>query len=343
MTEKDDEETEPMPPHVQLAEMATAHFVSQMVYAAAKLRLADHLATPNSAEEVAEQTGTHAPSLYRLMRALAHLGILTEQGARCFSLTPLGEALKTNAPGSARAAVLTFASDWWVRGFGHLLYSVETGKSGFERSLGMPYFDWLQQHPEEASLFSESMACVHEAEGAAVINGYDFSGFTTIVDVGGATGNLLATILGKCSGSRGILFDLPHVIRDAPALIQARGLTDRLTVEGGNFFERVPRGGDVYLLSHIIHDWAEDQCLSILRNCRQAMNPGSRLLIIETVLPADNTPHPGKMVDIVMLVAPGGQERTEQEYGTLLSKAGLRLTRVVPTESSVSVVEAVLG
>jgi O-methyltransferase domain len=181
------------------------------------------------------------------------------------------------------------------------------------------------------------------AENAALPDAYDFSGLTTIVDIGGATGKLLTTIVGKYPGSRGILFDLPHVVRDAPRLIPACGLPDRVKLDAGNFFERVPNGGDAYLLSHIIHDWAEDQCLSILRNCRQAMNPRSRLLIIETVLPADDTPHPGKMVDIVMLVAAGGQERTEQEYDTLLSKAGLRLTRVVPTESPVSVVEAVVA
>jgi O-methyltransferase domain/Dimerisation domain len=343
MPENDRDAAETMPPHVQLVEMATAHFVSQIVYAAAKLGLADDLATkPKSAEELAKKTGTHAPSLYRLMRALANLGILSEDAARCFALTSLGEALKTSAPRSARAAVLTFASDWWIRGFGQLLYSVETGRSGFEKSLGMPLFDWLQEHPEEASMFSESMACVHGAEDAAVANAYDFSGLTTIVDVGGATGNLLATILGKYPRSRGILFDLPHVVRGAPPLMRALGMADRVTIEGGNFFEKVPSGADAYLLSHIIHDWAEDQCVSILRNCRDAMNHGSRLLIIETVLPPGHAPHVGKIFDIVMLVAPGGQERTQQEYNTLLRKVGLCLTRVVPTESLVSVVEAVL-
>jgi hypothetical protein len=166
---------------------------------------------------------------------------------------------------------------------------------------------------------------------------------TTIVDVGGATGNLLTTILGSYPSSRGILFDLPHVIREAPALIQSRCLEERVTIEAGSFFEGVPSGGDAYLLSHIIHDWSEEQCLAILGNCRRAMNSGGRVLIIEMVLPDGDTPHPGKIFDILMLVAPGGQERTEQEYSTLLGKAGLRLTRVVPTESAVSVVEAALA
>jgi hypothetical protein len=344
MPDKNDGKTETAPPHAQLIQMARAHWVSHIVYVAAKLSLADHLAkTAKSAEELAGKTGTHAPSLYRLMRALANLGILTEDATPCFALTPLGDALKTGAPGSARATILTLASDWWMRGFGHLLYSVETGKSGFEKSLGMPIFDWLKKHPEEASMFSETMVGVHGAELPAVVAAYDFSGLTTIVDVGGATGNLLATVLASYPGSRGILYDLPHVVCDAPPLIQARGLTDRVTIEAGNFFETVPSGGDAYLLSHIIHDWTEDQCLRILENCRRAMTPGGRLLIIEMVLPAGDTQHPAKMLDIMMLVGPGGQERTEQEYGTLLSKAGLRLTRVVPTESPVSVLEALLA
>jgi hypothetical protein len=224
-----------------------------------------------------------------------------------------------------------------------LLYSVETGKSGFEKSLGMPLFDWLGKHPEEASMFSEAMVGIHGAEPAAVAAAYDFSSLTTIVDVGGATGHLLTTILNNYPGTRGILFDLPHVVRDAPALIQSRGLADHVTIEAGDFFEGVPSAGDVYLLSHIIHDWSEEQCLAILGNCRRAMNSGGRILIIEMVLPAGDTPHPGKMLDMMMLVGPGGQERTEQEYGALLGKAGLRLTRVVPTESPVSVVEAALA
>ena len=343
MAENNHRTTETTPPHAQLVQMATAHWVSHIVYVAAKLSLADHLAKgPKTADELAGPTGTHTPSLSRLMRTLANLGIVTEDVTHRFALTPLGEALKTGAPGSARATILTLAADWCVRGFGHLPYSVETGKSGFEKSLGMPFFDWLAKHPEEASLFSETMVGFHGAEPPAVAAAYDFSGLTTIVDVGGATGNLLTTVLGSYPGSCGILYDLPHVVHDAPALIQARGLANRVTIESGSFFENVPSGGDAYLLSHIIHDWTEDQCLTILDHCRRAMKPGSRLLIVEMVLPAGNTPHPGKMLDMMMLVGPGGQERTKQEYGTLLGKAGLRLTRVVPTASPVSVVEASL-
>ena len=190
-------------------------------------------------------------------------------------------------------------------------------------------------------MFSETMDILHRAEAAAVAAAYDFSQFETVVDVGGATGNLLATILGSHRGPRGILFDLPHVVDGAPALLQSRGLTDRISIKPGNFFESVPAGGDAYLISRVIHNWSETQCLTILGNCSRSMKTGGRLLIIEAVLPTGDTPHPGKVMDIISLTScPGGQERTELEYRALLDKAGLRLTRVVPTESEVSIVEA---
>jgi hypothetical protein len=329
------------PPHAQLIQMGTAHWVSHMVRVAADLGLADLLASgPKTAEELAGATKTHAPSLYRLMRTLGMLGLFVEDRRR-FSLTPLGEALKSGAPGAARSTILTLASDWCIRGFAELRHSIETGKPGFDKTMGMPIFDWLGRHPQEASLFSETMVGFHGAEPAAVAAAYDFSGLKTIVDVGGATGNLLTAVLGKASGAKGVLYDLPHVVKDAAPLIQSRGLTDRVKIESGSFFDQVPAGGDAYLLSHVIHDWSEAQCLTILGNVRKAMNPGGRVLLIEMVLPPGNEPHPGKMLDIMMLVGPGGQERTEQEYRALLDQAKFRLHRVVPTESAVSVVEAV--
>lgn len=331
-----------LPPHAQLIQMAAASWIAAVVYAAAKLALADHLAAgPRSAAELAGPTETHAPSLHRMMRTLAGLGILTERDAQRFALTPLGEALKSDAPGSARATLLAFCGPAFWRSWEEVVHSVKTGETGFEKANGMPIFDYLAQHPEEASWFSEAMVGFHGAEPPAVAKAYDFSGSGTIVDVGGATGNLLAAILGRHSGPRGVLFDRPHVVADAPALLEARGVAGRVTIEPGDFFQGIPAGGDVYLLSHIIHDWNEQQCLTILGHCRRAMKPDGRLLIIETVLPPGDTPHQGKVQDMVMLVVPGGQERTEAEYHSLLGKAGLRLNRVVPTESVVSIVEAV--
>jgi len=333
-----------VPPHTQLIRMANGLAVARIVYAAAKLSLADHLAPgAKSADELAGPTGTHAPSLYRLMRALTTLGILTESDTRRFALTPLGEALRTGAPGSARAAILTLAGDRSMLQWMELLYSLQTGKSGMVKAFGLSLFEWLAINPEAASLFSETMIGFHGAEPEAVAASYDFSGFETIVDIGGASGHLLTTILGHFRGPRGILFDLPHVVRDATAIIRARDLEDRVTIQAGSFFESVPGGADAYLLSHIIHDWNEQQCLVILSHCRRAMRPTSRLLIIEMVLPPADTPHPGKMLDLTMLVGPGGQERTEEEYAALLEKADLRLSRVVPTATPVSVVEATIA
>jgi hypothetical protein len=187
------------------------------------------------------------------------------------------------------------------------------------------------------------MIGIHGAEPPAVAEAYDFSKFATIVDVGGATGNMLAHILARHAQPRGILFDRAHVVTEAPALLAARGVDSRVSIQPGNFFESVPAGGDAYILSHIIHDWNEDQCLTILGNCRKAMKPGAKLLIVEFVLPEGNTPHFGKLADMVMLAIPGGEERTADEYRTLLAAAGLRMTRVVPTASDVSIVEAELA
>ena len=334
----------PLPPHVQLIQMSTAYWISRVVHVAATLNLADHLAAgAKTAEELATPTGTHPPSLYRLMRTLASLGLLTEAADQSFSLAPVGAALQSGAPGSGRATVLTMGGEWASRGMDNLLYSVQTGKSGVEKALGMPVFDWLAEHPVEASLFSETMVGFHGGEPPAIAAAYDFSSFKTVVDVGGATGNLLGTVLGAYAQPAGILFDLPHVVAEAAAKIAAKGLTNRITIQEGSFFEHVPVGGNAYLLSHVIHDWSEDQCLTILANCKRAMNPDGRILIIEMVLPTGDTPHPGKMLDIMMLVGPGGRERTEAEYGALLAKAGFQLNRVIPTQSAVSIVEATLA
>jgi hypothetical protein len=324
--------------------MATACWLPMILYGTAKIDLADHIGSgAKSAEQLAGPTGTHAPTLYRLMRTLAGLGILTEAPAKHFSLTALGEALKRDAPGAARATILTFAGGFIWRGMMEFTYSLQTGESGITKAVGVQGFDYLARHPEEASLFSQSMVGFHGAEPPAVAEAYDFSKFRTVVDVGGASGHMLTSVLARYPTVRGVLFDLPHVVGDATALIAARGLTDRIAVDSGSFFERVPAGGDAYVLSHIIHDWSEQQCLTILGHCRKVMRPDGRVLLVEMVLPPGDTMHPGKILDMLMLLAPGGQERSEEEYRGLLAKAGLRLARVVPTESAVSVLEAVLA
>jgi hypothetical protein len=331
-----------LPPHIQLIQMGRAHVVSRTIYATARLGLADQLASgPQSAAELAGAMKVHAPSLHRLMRTLASLGVLTERPEQRFALTNLGEALKTNAPGAARSAVIFAGSPSSQSGWDNVVYSIQTGKPGFDKAQGVAFFDYLAHHPEDASLFSEMMVGIHSQEPDAVAAAYDFSIFSTIVDVGGATGNMLAAVLSHHARPRGILFDRPHVVTDAPALLNAKGVSDRVTIEPGDFFKSVPTGADAYILSHIIHDWDEDQCLNILGNVRRAMNAAGRLLLVEMVLPLGDTPHPGKILDMTMLVSMGGQERTEVEYASLLSKAGFRVTNVVPTSSAASIVEAV--
>lgn len=333
-----------LPPHVQLIQMGTAGAVANVAHIAARLGLADRLADgPKSATELADPLALHAPSLHRLMRTMASLGLLTEVGGQRFTLTGLGEALKSDAPGSARSTLLMTGSSWVGSGFANLLHSLQTGGTGFEKAQGMPFFDYLAQHPEAASVFSEAMVGLHGAEPPAVAEAYDFSTFKTVVDVGGASGNMLAAILARHPGPRGVLFDRPHVVVDAEKLLKANGVSDRVTVEAGDFFRLVPSGGDVYILSHILHDWNDDQCLAILGHCRKAMKPDGRLLIVEMVLPPGDAPHPGKILDMVMLVLIGGQERTEAEYSRLLDRTGFRLSRVVTTQSPVSVIEAVLA
>jgi hypothetical protein len=335
---------QPLPPHIQLSLMSRAFMTTRLLYAAAKLELADQLANgPKSAAEIAGPAQLHAPSLHRLMRTLASLGILTERNEQRFALTPLGEALKKGAPGEARAYILLVGAPWYQSAFDNLVHSVRTGQTGFEKVTGAPLFEYLALHPDDAAIYNEAMFSVNGPEVAAVVAAYDFSVFKSVVDVGGGTGNLLAAILTKYSDLRGVLFDLPHVVADAATVLNAKDIRDRTTIQGGDFFTSAPSKGDAYILSHVIHNFTEDQCLTVLGNVRKAMNPVGRLLILEPVVQSGDAPDPGKMLDMTMLALMGGQERTEAEYRSLLGKAGFRLDRVIPTSSRVSVVEAMLA
>lgn len=343
MAKNESQQTEEiLPPHVKIIQMSSAFLQSRVLYSAAEIGLADYLSEgPKRAEELAKQTDTDASSLHRLMRALAHFGILSMENNRSFSLTPLGEALQTGAPGKARSTILTVAGEGFWNAFFKLPETLEDGEPGFEKAFGMSFFEYIDNHPEMNTHFNNAMIGFHGAEPPAVAEAYDFSNFETVVDVGGGTGNMLATIYENYPGLNSTLFELPRVIEQASELLKKRGVADKITFKEGDFFEEVPEGGDAYILSHILHDWPRDRCLSILQNCREAMPSSSRLLIVEMVLPENGSSHPGYELDMVMLALTGGKERTKVEYDKLLNKAGFNLEQVIPTDSPVSIIEAV--
>lgn len=331
-----------LPPEAVIIQLATAGVVHKTVYTLAKLGVPDQLASgPKTPAEVAGAIGAHTQSVYRLLRTCSGIGLVSESDGGAFRLTPLGELLRSDHPAKLHSTFVMLGGPFMSRPLDELEYSVRTGERSFDKVFNAAPFDYLAKHPELAQQFSETMIGFHGAEPPAVAAAYDFSSLGAICDVGGASGNMLAHILGRYPQPRGVLYDLPHVVGDAPALLESRGVASRVSIESGSFFESVPAGADAYILSHIIHDWSEEECLTILRNCRKAMTPSSRLLIVEMVIPPGDAMHPGKVLDMVMLALPGGTERTAAEYGALLAKAGFKLSRVVPTASPVSVVEAV--
>jgi len=331
-----------VPPHAQVIRMATAYWVSRAVYAVARLGIADLLKDePRDAEHLAAATDTHAPTLRRVLRSLASVGLFRTDEQDRFALTTLGAALQSDAPGAARSTVIALAGEWMWAAWGEVLHAVRTGETGLQKALGVSEYQYLAQHPEEASHFNAAMIGFHGDEPAAIVESYDFSGMRRVVDVGGGSGNLLGTILTANPNVRGVLLDRPQVVPDAERNLSAVGVTDRCQVAGGDFLEAVPDGGDVYIVSHCIHNWDEPSCVRILANCRRAMQQAGRLLIIEAVVRPGDEPDPAKILDLAMLLIPGGQERSQEEYRILLEKAGFRLTRVVPTRTSASIIEAI--
>lgn len=327
-------------PHQQLDKMITGYWVSQAIYAAAKFNIAEHLNDgPKSVEELAQITSTDTDALYRLLRALASVGIFAEGESRQFSLTPMAEPLRSDVPGSKRALAL-MAGDEQFRTWAEIDYSIQTGKIAFEKVFGKPIFDYLGENPDKARIFDAAMTGIHGRESNVILEAYDFSGFGVLADIGGGNGSLMSEMLQKHTAMKGILFDLPHVVEHAKDNIESAGVSDRCDVVGGNFFEAVPEGADAYLMRHIIHDWDDAKSLTILRNCHRVMPAESKLLLVESVIPSGNEPFGGKFLDLVMLLIPGGKERTEEEYRALLSKAGFQLSRIVPTETEVSIIEA---
>jgi ubiquinone/menaquinone biosynthesis C-methylase UbiE len=320
----------------------------QALYLAAELGIADHLAhSPLSAQALAQKTGAHTDAMGRLLRALVAFGILRSEGEDNFRLAPSGEFLRTDVPGSLRATVRFLLGPWFWRAWEHLGHSLRTGNPAFEQAWGMSNFEYWARNAEVSEIHDDAMAGLTALETARVLAAYDFSPFGTVVDVGGGNGAFLAALLRQHPQVRGVLVDLPHVVTRAPEVLQTGGVLDRCAVVGGDFFEAVPPGGNVYMLKRVIHDWDDERAQAILRNCHRVMDARAKLLIIDWLLP----PQPlreavtGYIVDLTMLaVTPGGRERTQAEFQRLLESAGFEFTRVIRTggltDWSAAIVEA---
>ncbi len=325
-------------------QMLTGYWISKAIYVAARLGVADMLKDgPKSTEELAARTGTHAPTLYRLLRALSGVGVFTDKGDGRFASAPLSKFLESGR-GSMRAMTLHAMETASWRAWDGLLEAVETGETAFLHEHGVEVFAYYAEHPESSEPFNAAMVELSEVVGAAVVEAYDFSRFEKIVDVGGGHGGLLTAILKASEQPRGVIFDLPQVAEGARRAMQTEGLSERVEIEGGDFFESVSAGGDAYVLKFIIHDWDDERAVAILKNVRRAMRDDARLLLVEAVVPegAGGAPF-SKLIDLQMLVMTGGRERTATEYRELLKRAGFEMTRVVETSSPMSIVEAVKG
>jgi hypothetical protein len=327
-----------------LTRLAFGVKLTQALYVAAKLGIADMLAQgPRSISKLAVYTGTHERSLYRVLRSLASVGVFREVEPKVFALTHYADALRSDAPNSFRNFAIFIGEKWVWKVLGEMHYSVQTGKPAWGHVHGAEAFDYFADNKEESEIFNRAMTDLSVAAAPVVVEAYNFSEFRTLVDIAGGHGYLLAQVLKANPHIKGTLFDLPQVIAGAGLLLENEGVSRRVEQVAGDFFDSVPGGADAYMMKHIIHDWDDERSVRLLNNIRAAMPPGGKVLIVETVVPEGNEPHYSKLMDLGMLVMPGGLERTAQEYRALLAESGLELNRIIPTRSSLSIIEAVNG
>ena len=328
-----------LPPPAQLMNFIVGKWISKPVYVAAELGIADMLTEgPKSVDEIAKESRSHAPSLYRMMRALASVGIFSEAEEKRFELTPMADLLKT---GAMRSIALMFNSDWSDKAWGCFMDSIRTGCTAFEKAHGASVSDWLEDNPHAAEVFNEANAVRSAGSSPAIVDAYDFSGINTLTDVGGGFGVLMAEILIANPSMNGIVADIPSVVFRTNEIIKSRGIEERCKTVECDFFKNIPSGSDAYLMSNILHDWSDEQCHIILNNCCRAMKSKSKLLIVEMVIPPGNQPSIAKLLDLEMLVTTGGCERTENEFKDLLKSAGFQLSRNIPTKAGVSILESI--
>ena len=319
--------------------LALGHVAARAIHALAHFRIADHLAAGlHTPSDLARATGTHEPSLLRLLRAATVLRLVVEHEQQHFSLTPYGEALRSDAPRHAASAALAMGEVGMWRALGEFAHSVETGEPLLARFGGtQPFADAMAAGSARTA---EAMIAFYGDEPGAVAEAYDFANVAVLADLGGSSGNLLTTILARNPKLRGILYDLPHTATAARAKIEQRGVADRCEVIGGNFFESVPTGAEVYVLSHVLHDWPEEKCDGILRNVGSVIPKGGRLLVVEPLLTTGSEADAAKFLDIIALAITGGRHRTLDDHRALLARNGFRLTRVIETSAAVSILES---
>lgn len=331
------------PPESAILDLVVGFWSACAVATVARLGIADRLAGgPRTSAELARELGTDADALFRLLRAVSTLGVFSRDGAGRFALTPIGERLRSDVPGSQRALIASELDTAHYLPWGRLHESIRSGKPVFEKVFSMKAWEYYRdRNPDEGRLFSENMTAMSQIDTQGILATYSFADARCIVDVGGAHGAFLAAALQQAPRARGILFDQEQVIAGAGALLERFGVADRVECVAGDFFGELPRGGDVYLLKHILHDWNDDDCVRILRRVREAIAPGGRVVVAELPLPEEGNAEPvGVMLDLNMLLMLGGRERTPTEYRALFERAGLRLERVVPTAGPIAVIEA---
>jgi hypothetical protein len=324
----------------QMMRMILSKWISKPIYAAAKLGIADLLAKgPMPTEALARATRTQADALYRLLRALASIGIFAEEEDRRFRITPMASLLQSR---TLRSTALSFNAEWNDRAWMHLLEGLSCGRTPFEQAFGKSFFDWLEANPGQARILNQANAARAEQYRQAVCAVCDFSRFSMVTDLGGGSGSLLEQILTANPSLLGTVADRPAVLPEAGKTMEAAGLADRCTLVECDLFQGVPAGADAYVLANVLHDWPDEKALRILENCRTAMKPGTVLLIIEMVVPPGNEPSAAKLLDLEMMVVTGGRERREDEFRKLLDAAGLSLERTLPAGQGLFVLEAVL-
>ncbi len=328
------------PPAAAMMDMILWAWRVQGISVAAELKVADALGDgPLTADELARRVGADPDALARLMRALVSEGIFTRRADGRFALNALGETLRSDAPTSMTGMARMVGHPLYREHWSGLVDAVRTGEAYPPKLRGMSSWEWLDQQPEFAAIFNDAMTSVSEFAVAPVVAAYDFSPFSTVVDVGGGHGRLLSAIVAATPGTRGVLYDLPQVVEGAPELLRKHGVADRVQIEGGSFFDAVPEGGDAYVMKNVIHDWPDAESVTILKNVRKAARTGAMLLLIEFVIPEHDREFIGKWADMEMLVQVAARERTAEEYRKLYEQAGFQLTRVVPTAGPISLVE----